>query len=359
MVTLYEIMEYLKDKRVITENDIRRDFPAEFEIVKSTMDVLVDTGRYRRTGDSTYELVEEGNKPSKARDTIKDIKSYIMNFDEESDGDDEDSDELFAGVDFSDEEDISDLINCCRKENAAEETPTIDADVFIAELKRKQPLLSERTYKEILSYLKKRYKFFDNKSVTFGMNLDVNYPDKTKLVFALRYDESGCSITDNGGTIAYLKKAYPYNTVIEALDELLPASIFKVANNEIGIKVYDVSNVERKIFRLMRTIDIIVSIKDLSAVLCRQDEMTHIDELVAEADIAMIVQAMQIIYDNKRVSISMLQRYLGLGFPRAGRIVDTLERCELISHARMDSDRRIYYSQKLIDAIRDKIGQSK
>jgi len=72
----------------------------------------------------------------------------------------------------------------------------------------------------------------------------------------------------------------------------------------------------------------------------REDEATQTSEDDAEQD-PMYDQAVQLVADTRRCSTSWLQRKLALGYNRAARIVETMERHGLVGPANGAKDREV------------------
>jgi S-DNA-T family DNA segregation ATPase FtsK/SpoIIIE len=72
----------------------------------------------------------------------------------------------------------------------------------------------------------------------------------------------------------------------------------------------------------------------------REDEATETPADDAEQD-PMYDQAVQLVADTRRCSTSWLQRKLALGYNRAARIVETMERHGLVGPANGAKDREV------------------
>ena len=82
---------------------------------------------------------------------------------------------------------------------------------------------------------------------------------------------------------------------------------------------------------------------DESIVLGRDDESGPVDPGDAESD-PLYDQAVQIVADTRKCSTSWIQRKLGIGYNRAAKIVETMERLGLIGPPNGSRPREILIS---------------
>lgn len=65
----------------------------------------------------------------------------------------------------------------------------------------------------------------------------------------------------------------------------------------------------------------------------------------------LLPKAIEIVIDNEQASISLLQRKLGIGYARAGRIIDTMERMHIIGASQGSKPREIIMSRQQYNEI--------
>ena len=70
------------------------------------------------------------------------------------------------------------------------------------------------------------------------------------------------------------------------------------------------------------------------------EKARKVDEYIGERD-DLFEQAVEVIRDNKRVSISLIQRYMQIGYNRAARIVEQMEKARIVSPPDAAGNRKI------------------
>lgn len=187
---------------------------------------------------------------------------------------------------------------------------------------------------------------------TFSIKMEIKYPDGTPFrVKVIEHD--GCFYaSDCGDTLKYLSTFNDRDALAKYFTDTLKTENLCFIEDAVCTTIDDIHDLSGEAAFLFKVVNGLITQEHFDMYYLGEDCMKLANDILQEDDAAMLVSAISVL-DEKRVRVTVLQKQLNIGRPRANRIINTLAKLGVFSSTGVKSDKIsngfIAYLKRMLD----------